>query len=109
MKEKIQFPDFEKIEIKMGRVSASEKVEGTDKLLKLTIDFGDETRTVLTGMAEFYEPDHFVGKTIPVLANLEPRTIKGIESQGMILAAESDGRPTLLLPESEIEPGSTVR
>jgi len=109
MKEKIQFPDFEKIEIKMGKVTACEKVENTDKLLKLTIDFGDEVRTVLTALAEFFEPDHFVGKTIPVLVNLESRTIKGIESQGMILAAESDGKPTLLLPETDVNPGSPVR
>jgi len=109
MKEKIQFPDFEKIEIKMGRVTASEKVENADKLLKLTLDFGNETRTVLTAMAEFFSPEHFLGKTIPVLVNLEPRTIKGIESQGMILAAESDGRPALILPENDVLPGSPVR
>ena len=109
MKEKIKFPDFEKVEIKMGKVIECEKVENTDKLLKLTLDIGGETRTILTGMAEFFEPDHFVGKTIPILANLEPRTIRGIESQGMVLAAESDGRPVLLLPEDDVLPGSEVR
>lgn len=105
----IDFLDFEKINICIGTVTNAEKVPETDKLLKLSIDFGKEERTIVTGMAEFFEPSHFVGKQIPVLVNLVPRKIKGIESQGMILAAEADGRPVLLHPENEIAPGSVVR
>lgn len=109
MKQPITFADFAKIDIRIGKVIASEKIPETDKLLKLLIDFGSEKRTVVTGMAEFFEPQYFIGKEIPVLLNLEPRKIKGIESQGMILAAESEGKPCLLHPETEIPAGSEVR
>ena len=105
----IKIEDFEKCEIRIGTVEKAEKVEGADKLIKLEIDFGDEKRQVLTGMAEFFDPDHFIGKQIPVLVNLEPRRFKGIESQGMIVAADVEGRPVLLLPEEEIPNGSIVK
>lgn len=105
----IKIDDFAKCEIKIGTVTSAEKVEGADKLIKLQINFGDEKRQVLTGVAEFLEPDHFVGKQIPVLVNLEPRKFKGEESQGMIVAADVDGRPVLLLPEEKIPNGSIVK
>ena len=101
--------DFTKIEIKVGTVLTCEKVEGTDKLLKLEIDFGEETRTILTGLAQHLEPEHFVGKQIPAIVNLEPRKLRGIESQGMILSVfDKDGKPTLIHPEKEVENGSEV-
>lgn len=105
----ISIDDFQKLEIKIGTVTSCEKVENADKLLKLEIDLGDEKRIVLTGMSEFYEPSHFEGKQIPVLVNLEPRTIRGIESQGMILAADIDGRPVLLHPDEKVPEGSKIR
>jgi methionine--tRNA ligase beta chain len=104
----IDFSDWEKLDIKIGKVLTCEKVEGADKLLKLEIDFGSETRQVLTGMAEHFEPKHFIGKEIPVLINLKPKKIRGFESQGMILAADEDGKPTLLHPEEEVPPGTEV-
>lgn len=104
----ITIEDFKKLEIKIGKVTEAEAVPDTDKLIKLTIDFGSETRTVLTAIREFIEPSHFIGKEIPVLTNLEPRTFKGVESQGMILAADEDGKPILLHPEKEVTPGSPV-
>ena len=100
--------DLQKIEIKVGRVTAAEKVEKSDKLIKLTVDFGSEERTILTAMAEYYSPEHFVNKELPFITNLEPRTIRGIQSQGMILASDTENGPVLLLPEKEIPEGSKV-
>ena len=104
----IKFGDWTKLEIRIGKVVKAEKVENADKLLKLIIDFGDEKKQVLTAMAEYFEPDHFLNKQIPVLVNLEPRTIRGLESQGMILAAEVEGKPDLIHPEEEVPNGSKV-
>lgn len=104
----IDISDFKKLEIKIGKVTGAEAVPETDKLIKLTIDFGDEVRTVLTAIREFFEPEYFLGKLIPVLTNLAPKTFRGIESQGMILAADNNGTPVLLHPEKEIPAGSKV-
>lgn len=104
----VTIDDFKKLEIKIGKVVNAEKVEGTEKLLKLEIDFGEDKKTILTGMAEFLTPDHFIGKQIPAIVNLEPRTLKGIESQGMILAADIEGSPVLLHPEEDVPNGSVV-
>jgi len=105
----ITFNDFKKLDIRIGRVLSADRVDGTDKLIKLEVDFGAEKRQLVAGIAEFFEPDNLIGKEIPVLLNLEPRSIKGIESQGMILAIDVDGKPVLLLPEREVPPGSIVR
>ena len=105
----ITFNDFKKLDIKIGKVLSAEKVEGSDKLIKVEIDLGVEKRQIVAGMAEFFEPYHLIGKEVPVLTNLEPRTFKGIESQGMILAADVNGKPVLLHPEYEIPAGSIVR
>jgi methionine--tRNA ligase beta chain len=105
----ITFEDFKRLEIKIGKVVKSEKIEGTDKLLKLEIDLGPEKRQLVAGIAEVYQPDDLVGKELPVLINLEPREIRGIKSQGMILAIEVDGKPVLLIPEEEVPCGSIVR
>ncbi|MGE5041903.1 MAG: methionine--tRNA ligase subunit beta [Candidatus Levyibacteriota bacterium] len=104
----IDIADFKKIEIKIGKVTAAEAVPETDKLIKLTIDFGEEQRTVLTAIREFFQPEYFIGKMIPVVTNLQPKTFRGIESQGMILAADDNGTPVLLHPEKEIPAGSKV-
>ena len=104
----ITFNDFMKLEIRIGKVLAAEKVEGTDKLIKLEIDLGTEKRVLVAGVAETYKPEYLVGKQVPVLANLEPRKIRGIVSQGMILAASVDGKPVVLHPEREVPPGSPV-
>ena len=100
--------DFHNLDIRIGKVLTAERVRGTDKLIRLEIDFGTEQRQVLTGMAEFFEPSHFVGKEIPVLLNITPKTLKGLESQGMILAADVNGTPTLLHPEKEVPPGTPI-
>jgi methionyl-tRNA synthetase len=88
----IDFADFTKINLRVGQVIAAEKVEGADKLLKLSVDLGEETRQVVAGIATNYSPDELVGKRLVLVANLKPRTIFGLESQGMILAArDGDG------------------
>ena len=105
----ITFNDFKKLDIRIGRVLSANRVDGTDKLMKLEVDFGAEKRQLVAGIAEFFEPDNLIGKEIPVLTNLEPRSIRGIESQGMILAIDVDGRPVLLHPGEEVPPGSVIR
>jgi len=105
----ITFDDFKKLEIRIGRILSAEKVEKTDKLLKLEIDFGTEKRQIVAGIAESYQPEQIIGREVPVLMNLEPRSIRGVESQGMILAASVDGKPRLMHPDMEIPPGSEVR
>ncbi|OHE55312.1 MAG: methionine--tRNA ligase subunit beta [Thermodesulfovibrio sp. RBG_19FT_COMBO_42_12] len=105
----ITFDDFKKLDIRIGRVLSAEKVKGTDKLMKLEIDLGAEKRQLVAGIADMYEPDSLIGKEVPVLVNLEARSIRGIESQGMILATDVDGKPILLHPDKEVPPGSVIR
>ena len=105
----ITFDDFKKLDIRVGKILSAEKVSGTDKLMKLEVDFGLEKRQLVAGIAEFFEPDNLIGKEIPVLLNLEPRSFKGIESQGMIHAIDVDGKPVLLHPEREVPSGSVIR
>jgi methionine--tRNA ligase beta chain len=105
----ISFDAFMKLDIRIGTVTAAEKVQGTDKLIRLEIDLGGETRQVVAGMALTYTPEDFIGKQVPILVNLEPRKLRGIESQGMILAADVAGKPIMLIPEREVPPGSAVR
>jgi methionine--tRNA ligase beta chain len=105
----VTFEDFKKLEIRIGKVLSVERVEGTDKLIRLEIDLGTEKRQLIAGMAEFFEPNYLIGKETPILTNLEPRNFKGIESQGMILAVDIDGKPVLLYPEKEVPPGSIIK
>lgn len=105
----ITFEDFKKMDIRIGRIVAAVKVPGTDKLMRIEIDMGAEKRQVVAGIAEYYDQESLLGRLIPVLLNLEPRTLRGIESQGMILAADDSGKPVLLSPVQEVPPGSTVR
>lgn len=106
----VTIEDFKKLEIKIGKVVSAEKIEGTDKLLKLIFDFGTEKRQIIAGIAEFYpDTSALLGKEMPVIVNLEPKMFKGYESQGMILCADADGRPVILAPEIEVPAGSIVK
>lgn len=106
----ITFEDFKKLDVRIGTVKSAEKVEGADKLLRLVFDFTTEERQIMAGIAELYpDPSVLIGKQMPVLVNLEPRMLRGFESQGMILAADDNGTPVLLHPEVKIPPGSIVR
>ncbi|PIG93385.1 methionine--tRNA ligase [Gloeocapsopsis sp. IPPAS B-1203] len=105
----ITFDEFNKLDIRIGTVLSATKVAGTDKLLHLEIDIGSKTLSIVTGMAEYIEPKYFIGKQVPIVVNLAPRKLRGIESQGMLLAIDVDGHPVLLHPEHNVLPGSIVR
>ena len=107
----ITYEDFQKIEIKIGQVVSAEKVPETDKLLKLEVDFGEEkNRTIVSGIAHAITPEDIIGKQVPFVTNLEPRTIRGVESNGMIMVAIDEAEnPVLLNPSQAIKPGSKVR
>jgi methionine--tRNA ligase beta chain len=104
----INYEDFKKLRVRIGLIVGAEKVEGTDKLLKLQVNFGDEKRQIVSGIAEFYAPEKLVGKQFPFVVNLEPRTIRGVESQGMILAISSGEKVVLLKPQKKVPAGSNV-
>ena len=108
-KSEIIYDDFAKLDLRVATVTACEKVEKADKLLKLTIDLGTETRTIVSGIALHYKAEEMIGKQVVVVINLAPRKMKGIESQGMILTAEDkNGKLRLLKPEEAVTPGSSV-
>lgn len=120
--EEISFEEFKKIEIKIGKITSAEKVDNSNKLLKLEVDFGltsqvlpdgkilevEEKRQILAGIAKFYTPDQLIGKLCPFVFNLKPKKIGELESQGMILCADDNG-PVLLHPDKAINPGSIVK
>lgn len=109
LKPEIQFDDFAKIDLKVGTILTAEKVEKADKLLKVSIDLGFETRTIVSGIALHFKPEEIVGKQVVVVANLAPRKMRGIESNGMILMAEDkEGKLHFVKPESVINAGAGV-
>lgn len=111
----ISFEDFKKVEIKIGKIISAEKVEGSDKLIKLEVDFGfNETgepirRQIVAGIAQYYSPEALIGKECPFAYNLAPRTLRGLESQGMILCPSDENGPVLMHPDKDIMPGSVVK
>jgi len=110
MGEFISFETFKKLDLRIGKILLAERVEGTDRLLRLVIDVGEaHPRVSVAGMAASKLPSELEGKLVPVIANLQPTTIHGILSQVMILAADLKGRPILLHPETEIPPGTKIR
>ena len=109
-KESIEFDDFGKMDIRVGTVLEAERVPKTKKLLKLKVDTGIDKRTVVSGIAEYYEPEALIGKQVSILVNLEPKKLKGIESQGMILCAENaDGSLSIVSPDQKVKNGSEIK
>jgi methionyl-tRNA synthetase len=109
-KMEVSFDDFTKMDIRLGTILNAEKVEKADKLLKLLVDTGIDKRTIVSGIAEHYQPEDVIGKTVQVLLNLAPRKIRGIESQGMILMAEDhEGKLSFMVPEKPFEAGGGIR
>ena len=109
-KENIEYDDFSKMDIRVGTVIEAEKVAKTKKLLKLKIDTGIDQRTVVSGIAEYYEPEALIGKQVSILVNLAPKNLKGIESQGMILCAENaDGSLSIVSPDQNVKNGAEVK
>ena len=130
--ENISFDDFKKIEIRIGKILAAEKVENSEKLLKLTVDFGPAPvveepakqwievqtedknegrikRQIIAGIAQFYAPEVLIGKECPFAYNLAPKMLAGLESEGMMLCPSDNNGPALLNPDKEILPGSLVK
>ena len=108
--EKIGIDDFMKVDLRVAKVLAAEKVPNSRKLVKLSIDVGTEQRTLVAGIAEAYEPEQLVGRTIVMVFNLKPAKLMGIESNGMVLAASPEGgKPTLVAFDADVPPGTRVR
>jgi len=111
MKEIIKFEDFIKIDIRAGEVLSCGVVEGSDKLVKMQVDFGDlGEKQIVAGISKWYECGDLIGKQFLFVVNLEPRNLMGLESQGMVLAlgASEGGRPTMIIPEEPVENGENL-
>lgn len=106
----ISYDDFAKLEIRIGTIVAAEVVPDTDKLIKCTVDFGEiGTRTIVSGIALWKKPEDIIGRQCPYIVNLAPRVIRGIESQGMLMAPSHDDEFALLHPDKEMPKGSRVK
>lgn len=103
VKETINYEDFEKLDLRTAKIIKAEEIEGADKLYKLTLELGDEMRTIAAGIKQHYSTEELIGKTIIIVANLEPRTLRGVESHGMLLAADGKDKPILLTTSEECE------
>ncbi len=104
----INFDDFKKIDLKIGKVIDAEILPGYNKILKLVVDLGDEKREIMSGIAKHYSQDELINKLVVVCTNLEPKRFGENISNGMILAAESNGKPVLLTTFENVEPGSQI-
>jgi len=107
----ITYEDFKKVELKVAKILSAERVEGSDKLIKLSLELGNEQRQIVAGIGKAYEPESLAGLEIAVITNLEPRVLMGIESNGMLLAASvgDDGEPVLIIPQKEVPPGVEIK
>ncbi|MEX1013658.1 MAG: methionine--tRNA ligase subunit beta [Candidatus Paceibacterota bacterium] len=103
----ISFEDFKKVKMRAGTIESVEPVEGSEKLLKIVVDLGEEKRQVLSGIAKFYSAEELINKQVIVVVNLEPREMMGLESQGMILAANGE-TPVLISPIDKVNSGSEI-
>ncbi len=104
--ELIGIEDFLKLDIRLAKVLSAERVEGSEKLLKLRVSLGEEERTLMAGIAKHYSPEELIGKKVLILANLKPRKIFGVESQGMVLALSDGENLSLILPDRDIKEGA---
>jgi methionyl-tRNA synthetase len=108
-KGEISFEDFQSLDLRIGEIRKAGPIKGSNKLLKLDVDIGGETRQVVAGIAQGYSPEDLVGTQVVVLTNLKPAKLFGIESQAMLLAADADGKAVLLRPRDRVETGTKVR
>lgn len=106
--EMINFEDFVKIDLRIGKIIEAEKVEGSSKIIKTTVDLGEENRQILAGIGKFYSPEELINKIVIVVANLSPKKIMGMDSEGMILAVKDDNNLSLLGVDKEIKIGSKI-
>ena len=105
----ISYDDFSKLDLRVANILKIENIPGKTKIVKGKIDLGDETRDVIIGGAEFYEPEDLVGKTVIVVANLELKKMGGVESNAMLLAADINGKPFWLTVDNQVPPGTKIR
>lgn len=106
----IKFDDFAKVDMRIGTVVLAKEIEGSEKLIRMEVDFGKlGKRQILAGIKSWYKPEDLVGKQLPFVINIEPRKMMGLESQGMILAADSDDKAVIFLPEESVENGTFIK
>ncbi|MEO0278263.1 MAG: methionine--tRNA ligase, partial [candidate division WOR-3 bacterium] len=105
----VTFEEFKKLEIRIGEIISVEDVPGADKIYKLEVNLGNRVVSLVAGMKTSYKKEELLHKKVPVLVNLEPKKLRGIESNGMVLACDLDGKPVLLVPEKDVPPGSIVK
>lgn len=105
----ISFEEFKKVEMKVGKIVDVQEIEGSEKLYKLIVDFGNEKRQAVSGIKQYYKKEELIGKKFVFVTNLERKKIFGVESQCMILAAEDDGKISLIKPDKDIKEGSIIR
>ena len=105
----ISYDDFAKLDLRVAKIIATEPIPGKSRIIKGTIDLGDGQRDVIIGGAQYYQPDELVGKTVIVVANLEPKTMAGVESNAMLLAADVDDKPFWLTVDGDIPLGSPIK
>jgi len=104
----ITYDDFKKLDLRVGKVIKAERIKGLTKVMKALVDLGSEKRELVVGGAEFYEPEYFTNKTVIVVANLEPKKIDGMTSNGMLLAADVNGKPIWLTVAEDVPAGSKI-
>jgi len=105
----ISYEDFKRLDLRVAKIIEAERVENSEKLIRLQIDLGEEKRQIVAGIGKFYNPEDLINKQIVVVANLEPRKLMGEESQGMLLAASNEDQISLLIPDQEIPTGAIVK
>ena len=106
--EYITYDEFKRIDLRAGRILKAERIKGMTKVIKAEVDLGSERRELIVGGAEFYEPEYFANKTVIVVANLQPKKVAGIMSNGMLLAADVQGKPVWLTLDGEAPAGSRI-
>ncbi len=104
----VSYEDFKKLDLRVAKIISVEKIPGKTKIVKGVVDLGSEKRDVIIGGAEFYQPEELVGRTVIVVANLEPKKLAGVESNAMLLAADVNNKPYWLTVTEEVEPGTRI-
>ena len=105
----ISYADFSKLDLRVAKITSTEKIPEKSRIIKGTISLGDEERVVIIGGAQFYEPEDLIGKTVIVVANLEPKKMAGVESDAMLLAADVDDRPFWLTVDEDVPEGTMIK
>ena len=107
--ETISMNEFAKLDIRIGKIVTAERITGSKKLIKLDVDLGSDQRQLVAGIAEEYTPESLIGRLVPILVNMKPAKLMGVESRGMILAVDVGGKPILMHPDQDVPAGSRVR